>query len=62
MTHVDIHGEIHFYDGPKGLLNLIDEKMGHDTKDALEEFIQEGIDLLKENKRKDARRHFEAAL
>jgi hypothetical protein len=46
MQHVDICGETRFYDGPKGLLNLIEEKMGPDTRDALVEFIEDVADIL----------------
>jgi hypothetical protein len=46
MMHLDVHGEIHFIDGPKALLNLIEEKMGPDTHDALVGFIEDAVDIL----------------
>jgi hypothetical protein len=51
MQHVDVCGEIRFYDGPAGLLDLIEEKLGLDTREALVEFIEEAIDILTAGKR-----------
>ena len=41
MQHIEVNGETCFYDGPKGLLNLIDEKMGRDTRDAVGDLIDQ---------------------
>ena len=37
MQRIDVQGETRFFDGPEGLLLLIEEKMGLDTREAVEE-------------------------
>lgn len=55
MQHVEVNGETCFYDGPKGLLNLIEEKMGRDTRNALVDFVEEAVDILRVGKRLSAK-------
>lgn len=39
MQHITINGEVRFFEGAEGLLNLIQEKMGYDAGEEVKELI-----------------------
>ena len=58
MLKIEINGETYFVEGVTGLVNLIEKIMGLDTRNAIEEFISGGLDLLEEEKVIDAINYF----